>query len=165
MVCGDIQCRFFIALTFLKSWRDGFCCFFFMWFPTSFVSLSNRLLILKFVHSHPSSFPAALPSTRQGMHPLISLGTLKLRRMNLLRDSSCYRVSPKLQTSPDFSMQSDLMRQRNLSQEDKKTHSLQVATWRQPFLLFVPEFFFATAMQLIKLKFLVQRRESWNGRN
>ena len=36
------------------------------------------------------------------MHPLISLETLKLRRMNLLQDSSCNRVSPKLQISPDF---------------------------------------------------------------
>ena len=36
-------------------------------------------------------------------------------------------------------MQSDLMRQKNLSQHDKKTHSLQVATWKQPFLL--PGFF------------------------
>ena len=33
------------------------------------------------------------------------------------------------------------MRQRNLSQQEKKTHSLQVATWIQPFLLlFVPFF-------------------------
>ena len=36
-------------------------------------------------------------------------------------------------------MQSDFMRQKNLSQHDKKTHSLQVATWKQPFLL--PGFF------------------------
>ena len=30
------------------------------------------------------------------------LKTLKLRRMNLLQDSTCFQVSPKLQTSLDF---------------------------------------------------------------
>ena len=37
---------------------------------------------------------------RQGMHPLISLVTLTLRRMNLLQDSSCYRVSPRSSRHP-----------------------------------------------------------------
>ena len=30
--------------------------------------IQNRLIILKFVLSHASGFPAAVPSTRQGMH-------------------------------------------------------------------------------------------------
>ena len=74
---------------------------------------AHHQIPLRLVLSFASNFPAAPPSTRQGMHPLISLETLKLRRMNLLQDSSCYRISPKLQQSQDFSMQSDLMRQRN----------------------------------------------------
>ena len=36
------------------------------------------------------------------MHPSISLETLKLRRMNLLQDSSCYQVSAKLQQFQTF---------------------------------------------------------------
>ena len=46
--------------------------------------------------------PAALPSTRQGMHPLTALETSTLRRMRLVQYSSCYRVSAKLSASPDF---------------------------------------------------------------
>ena len=66
------------------------------------------------------------------MHPLISLET----RMNLLQDSSFYRVISKLQQSPDLSMQPDLMRQKNLSQQKKKTNSsLLVGTWTPLFLL------------------------------
>ena len=46
--------------------------------------------------------PAALPSTRQGMHPLVQLETSTLRRMRLVQYSSCYRVSPELSASPDL---------------------------------------------------------------
>ena len=77
--------------------------------PQDCLSLLNLLLL------DGKGLPAALPSTRQRMHPLISLETLKLRRMNSLQYSSCYHVSPKLQMSPDFLMQSDLKRQRNLT--------------------------------------------------
>ena len=50
--------------------------------PQDCLSLLNLLLL------DGTGLPGALPSTRQGMHPLISLETLKLRRMNLLQYSS-----------------------------------------------------------------------------
>ena len=34
--------------------------------------IQNHQFLLKFVLSHESGFPAALPSNRQGMHPIIS---------------------------------------------------------------------------------------------
>ena len=99
--------------------------------------------------------------TRQGMHPLVAIETSTLRRMSLVQHSSCCRVSLKLSGSQDFWMQSDSMRQRNLSQWITKTHSsLQVATWTQLFLLlFVCSWIlFAIVEQLNKQKFLVQQK-------
>ena len=65
--------------------------------------IQNHQFLLKFIIPLPSGFPGALPSTRQGMHPSISLETLKLRRMNLLQDSSCYWVSPEAPDVPGLS--------------------------------------------------------------
>ena len=78
--------------------------------PQDCLSLLNFLLL------DATGLKAVLPLTRQGVHPLVALETSTLRQMNVIQHSSCYRVSPKLQTSPDFLMQSDSMRRKNLSQ-------------------------------------------------
>ena len=44
---------------------------------------AHHQIPLRLVLSCASNFPAARPSNRQGMHPSISIETLKLRRMNL----------------------------------------------------------------------------------
>ena len=104
------QCSFFIVLTFLKRWRDGFCCFCCKWFRKSFVSSSNRLVIPRlrfriisyfwnFFFFDAAGLTAAVPSTRQGMDPLISLETLNLRRLNLLQR---FIQLPSLTEAPDL---------------------------------------------------------------
>ena len=67
--------------------------------PQDCRNLLNLLLLLLL---DATGLPAAFPSTRQGMHPLVALETPTLRRMNLVQYSSCCRVSPKLSASPDF---------------------------------------------------------------
>ena len=80
----------------------------------NFLSLGNRFLfvstrfqlqdclsVLKFILD-ATGLTAALPSTRQGMHPWVSLETSTLRRMSLVQHLSCCRVSPKLSASTDF---------------------------------------------------------------
>ena len=81
--------------------------------PQDCRSLLNLPLLLLL---DATGFTAAFPLTRQGMHPLVALEKSTLRRMSLDQHSSCCRVSPKLSASPDFQMQKDSMRWRNLSQ-------------------------------------------------
>ena len=78
--------------------------------PPDCRSLLNLLLL------DATGFPATSPSIRQGMHLFVALEKSTLRRMSLVQYSSCCRVSPKLSASPDFQVQSDSMRWRNLSQ-------------------------------------------------
>ena len=52
-------------------------------------NLLNLLLLLD-----ATGLSAALPSTRQGMHPWVALETSTRRRMSLVQNSSCCRVSP-----------------------------------------------------------------------
>ena len=92
------------------------------------------------------------------MHPVVALEKSTLRRISW-NFPFCCRVSPKLSASPDFYMQSDLMRKRNLSVWEKIDSSLQVATWTQLFLLFCSCILFAIVEQLSELKFLVQQVE------
>ena len=82
-------------------------------------------------------FPAAFPSTRRSMHPSIALETSTLRRVSLAQYSSCCLLSPKLSASPDFQMQSDSMRWKNLSLWKKIDSSLQVAAWTQLFFFLI----------------------------
>ena len=65
--------------------------------PQDCQSLLNLLLLLD-----ATGLPAAFPSTRQGMHPSVALEKSTLRRMSLIQNSSCCRVSAKLSASPDF---------------------------------------------------------------
>ena len=122
------QCRFCIVFDFfvtLKRWIQVFLLQ--VVFPQASLVWATSLLYQGSAESESSisskicsfscvRFSCCSSSTRQGMHPLISLEALKLRRMTLLQDTSCYQVAPKLHTSAVFSMQSDLIRQRNLSQ-------------------------------------------------
>ena len=148
-----IQVRFFVALTFLEFWRYGFCCSFCKWFPTSFISLSNRLVIPRLRFRIISFFSNLFFLMRQ-ISLLLFLESVKVHPFNLTWDvedapndfASRFILLPGFPEAPDiprFSMQSDLIRQRNSSQENKKMcSSLLVATWTHPFLLlFVPEFF------------------------
>ena len=55
--------------------------------PQDCLSLLNFLLL------DATGLTAALPSTRQGMHPSVALEKSTLRRMSLVQRSSCYRCS------------------------------------------------------------------------
>ena len=90
--------RFRILLTFLINWRTGSLCDGFL--PSFIVLGSQSLLNLLLLDA--TGLPAALPSTRLGMHPWVALETSALRRMSLVQHSSCLRVTPNLSASPDF---------------------------------------------------------------
>ena len=93
--------------------------------PQDYLSLLNFLLL------DATGLTAALPSTRQGMHPWVALETWTLRRMSLVQHSSCYRVSPQTFRCNRTRCGGGTCRNKN-----KKTYSsLLVTTWTQLFLL------------------------------
>ena len=117
------QCRFFVALTFRKRLRDGFYCFSCKWFPTSFVSLRNRLVTPRLRFRFISFF---FLMRQVSLLLFLQPAKLCILQSHLRRWScvewTCFKIHPatrfpqKLQTSADLSWQSDLMRQWNLSQ-------------------------------------------------
>ena len=128
--------RFCIFLTWqLKNWlrvqgvAPKLYCFWATGSPLQYqvpaAGLSNFLL-------DATGLSAALPSTRQSMHPSVALEKSTLRRMSL--NSSCCRVSPELSAPPGLLGAIGLDAVEELVA--KKKRFLLVATWTQPFLIF-----------------------------
>ena len=104
-------------------------------------------------------FPCCSFFNPPSMHPSISLETLKLRRMNLLQYSFCYLTEtpdvPGLFDAIGLDAAEELVAMRE--EDIFITAGRDLDTTLSP--PFCSGILFAIVMQLIKLKYLVQRRE------
>ena len=119
--------------------------------PQDCRSLLNLLL------PDATGLPAALPSTRQSVHPWVAFETSTLRRVSLVQYSSCCRVSPKLLAPLDFFICTWTLCGRGTCHNERRhIHHCWSRLGHNSFFFFWFWILFAIVEQLVKLKFLVQ---------